>query len=250
MRSDMAKVIVERPRYGSSNSSRKKGYGKYLQTTPVDELPRCEPLAGLWRGRQKMLNEHLGPMHRFLRSRVGRPWNKVHEELCEYVSFENAVQKHILAHVFDFVHQHVSRVGDQIIPRTGGRRGSALGVGQMFICPETGLLKVVPKCKRRKPVERVNSRDSVVHLRRSGCWWEVRVRPLKEVVSGYWDVWMEQSVEALSSALCLEVYGSEVFATSVRALTRAEERSLKKRIRAESKKRERRSMWRPRVCPA
>lgn len=250
MRSDMAKVIVERPRYGSSNSSRKKGYGKYLQTTPADELPRCEPLAGRWQGMQKTLNEHLGPMRRFLRSRVGRPWNKIHEELCEFVSFENAVQKHILAHVFDYVHQHVTRMGDQIIPRSGWRRGSPLGVGQMYICPDTGLLKVIPKCKRRKPVERVNSRDDVVHLYRGGSWWEVYVRPLKEVVSGYWDVWLEQPVEALSPGRCAEVYGAEVFATSVRALTREEVRSLQKRIRARSKKRERRSLWRPRVCPA
>ena len=107
MRSDMDKVIVERPRFGSRRSSRRKGYRKYLQSMPVEELPRNEPMLGRWRGRDKWLNDHLGPMRRFLRSNVGRPWNKVHQDLCEHVSFDNAVQSHVLDHIYDFVHKHV-----------------------------------------------------------------------------------------------------------------------------------------------
>ncbi len=30
-------------------------------------------------------NEHLGPMRRFLANERGRPWNKVHQDLCEHV---------------------------------------------------------------------------------------------------------------------------------------------------------------------
>jgi hypothetical protein len=103
MREDMDKVIVERPRVGSRMPSRKKGYRKSLQNVDADDLPNREPMLGRWRGREKCLNEHLGPMRRFLRSQVGRPWNRVHQELCEHVSFDNAAQKHVLTHVFDFV---------------------------------------------------------------------------------------------------------------------------------------------------
>ena len=97
MRADMDKVIVERPRFGSSMPTRKKGYRKSLQSAAVHDLPRREPMMGRWRGMQRFLNEYLGPIQRFLRSRVGRPWNRVHQELCEHVSFDNAVQKHVLA---------------------------------------------------------------------------------------------------------------------------------------------------------
>lgn len=69
MREDMDKVIVERPRIGSRLPSRKKGYRKYVQNTAIDNLPLREPMLGRWRGRERWLNEHLGPMRRFLRSR-------------------------------------------------------------------------------------------------------------------------------------------------------------------------------------
>ena len=108
MRIDMAKVIVERPRWGSDLASKKKGYRRSLQKSDVADLPRKEPLAGRWRGMQRALREHLGPMRRFLRSNLGRPWNKVHQELCENVSFNNVVQRHILAHVFEIVQRHAS----------------------------------------------------------------------------------------------------------------------------------------------
>ena len=141
MRSDMAKVIVERPRYGSRLRSRKKGYRRSMQRIGIADLPRREPMLGRWKGLQRELNEHLGPMRRFLRSRVGRPWNVVHRELCEHVSFNNAVQKHILAHIFEYVEQFV----DEMDGRVYSRRGWPLRVGAMYICPRTGYLRTVRK---------------------------------------------------------------------------------------------------------
>jgi hypothetical protein len=95
----MAKVIVERPRWGSSLRGKKKGYRKYLQKMQMTDLPRNEPLIGRWRGMGKHFSEHLGPMRRFLQSRVGRPWNKVHQELSENIDLGNVVQKHVMTHV-------------------------------------------------------------------------------------------------------------------------------------------------------
>jgi hypothetical protein len=79
MREDMDKVIVERPRIGSRLPSRKKGYRKYVQSMPLEDSPRNEPMLGRWRGREKWLNEPggcllpdplAGRVHfRFLRSR-------------------------------------------------------------------------------------------------------------------------------------------------------------------------------------
>jgi hypothetical protein len=150
MREDMAKVIVERPRYGSRNRSRKKGYRKYIQKSPMDELPSREPLLGRWRGMSKSLNEHLGPMRRFLRSNVGRPWNKVHQELCEHVSFNNAVQAHVLAHIQQYVHRHVDLVEGAVVHRQRCWLGSrSLKPDEMYVCPATGLLKVVRRSRRR-----------------------------------------------------------------------------------------------------
>ncbi len=126
MRADMAKVIVERPRVGSRAPSRKKGYRKYVQRTGVENLPQRAPLLGHWRGLERWLNEHLGPMRRFLPSNVGRPWNKVHAELCEHVCFDNPVQSHVLTHVFDYVQQHVEICGRDVFSLDPWRRGGPL----------------------------------------------------------------------------------------------------------------------------
>lgn len=198
---------------------------------------------------QKTLNEHLGPMRRFLRSRVGRPWNKVHQELCEFVSFDNAVQKHILAHVFEYVHRDVDVRGEQVIPRTGWRKGVALGVGQMFICPRSGLLKVVRPCRSRRQATRLTTSQGHLLLLRAGNWWEVRVRKRDEVVSGYWDVWLEAPVERLSPERCREEYGDAVFAVSARPLSGPERRAVHERIRKSERPRHRHAPWRPKACP-
>lgn len=148
MRHDMAKVIVERPRWGSRLKSRKKGYRKYLQKSDIADLPRREPLPGRWRGLQRCFSEHLGPLERFLRSNIGRPWNKVHQELSQYVSFDNVVQKHILTHVYDFVVLHVAVVRGELVRAHRWER--KLGPGQMYVCPRTGLLRATPRTKRRR----------------------------------------------------------------------------------------------------
>lgn len=145
----MAKVIVERPRIGSRAPSRKKGYRRSLQRVADADLPHREPMLGRWRGMQRELNEHLGPLRRYLRSQVGRPWNGVYHDLREHVSFNNAVQKHVLSHVFQFVVQFVNLEDRKPVHRGGWRNGHPLRAGEMYICPASGLLKTVPDKRRR-----------------------------------------------------------------------------------------------------
>lgn len=241
----MAKVIVERPRYGSSLPSQKKGYLKYLQTTAPDELPRRESMLGRWRGMQRSLNEHLGPMRRFLRSHVGRPWNNVHQELCEYVSFENAVQKHILTHVFDYVERDVALVDGRPAYVRGWRRGCLLAEGQMYVCPETGLLKIMQRKRPRPLPERIHVTPHLVHILSKGHWWEVRVQKVPGDADELWDVWLERRVSRLTKTDCIHTYGGEVFAISKRALSREETRQLLQRRRELGRRRnKRRTFWR------
>jgi len=225
MRIDMAKVIVERPRWGSDLPSKKKGYRKSLQKSDVADLPRTGPLPGRWRGRQKSLNEHLGPMHRFLRSQVGRPWNKVHQDLCEHVSFDNAVQKHVLTHVFDFVTLHVTLVDG----RPHGRRHYGprhrLEPGQMYVCPKTGLLKIVRPLKPKAPTKYCLGALRQLHFR-DGFWWELRLRKLPDDPGELWDIWLERPVARLTADELKLTYGGKLFTTAKRPLSRREARPL------------------------
>jgi hypothetical protein len=90
MRSDMFEVIIERPRV-----DRGRGEGKGRRREPVrqQEAPTWEPVS---RGRgTKCLNENLAPLRRFLRSRVGRPWDAVRSEICQLITPRSAVQMHV-----------------------------------------------------------------------------------------------------------------------------------------------------------
>jgi hypothetical protein len=231
MREDMDKVIVERPRFGSRAPSRKKGYRKYCQKVGIENLPRHEPLPGRWKGLQRSLNEHLGPMRRFLRSRVGRPWNKVHQELCEHVSFNNAVQMHVLTHVFDYVCRLVEYRGRNVVRLDNWHRGIVLRPDQMYVCPRTGILKVV---KRRpgRPVDRAGLGRTTQYHYRNGSWWELKLckRPDAPAES-LWDIWLDEPVRRLSEETLIRTYGGKLIAISRRPLSPRETRDLRRDLR-------------------
>lgn len=241
MRADMAKVIVERPRIGSRSPTRKKGYRKYVQPRGWDNLPQREPMLGPWRGGNKWLNEHLGPMRRFLRSNVGRPWNHVHRELCEHVSFDNSVQVHVLAHIFDFVQQHVDLRGREVVSRVGWRRDRVLEPGEMYICPRTGLLKAVRRRRVQPRPRRLGLGKPLQFHYRDGVWWELFLHRLPDdrvvtrrhasrrfgsLFKGSWDAWLERSVCGSDEAELKAVYGAKFVAISKRPLTADEARVI------------------------
>jgi len=100
MRQDMPKVVVERGRtnatysYRDHRSSRKKA---------EDDLPRNEGMRRPYGWEKKQLNETLAPLRRFLRSRVGQPWDKVYSEISENLKASNPVQQHVRDHLKDYV---------------------------------------------------------------------------------------------------------------------------------------------------
>src|SRR6266540_4244860 len=105
MRPDMSKVIVERPRLGSRDKGKAKGRKRELQREGLDSR-RCEGMKRL-KGGTKILNEHLGPLRRYLESQVGRPWDKVFSEICAHIDRNSPVQDHVRDHVEDYVTVHV-----------------------------------------------------------------------------------------------------------------------------------------------
>jgi len=237
MRADMAKVIVERPRFGSRLPSRKKGYRKFVQRVPLEDQPQREPMLGRWKGCQRNLNEHLGPMRQFLRSNIGRPWNKVHKDLCEHVSFNNPVQAHVLTHVYQYVNQHVEVMDSAhvVLVFPAWAYGHRLGPGEMYICPRTGLLKAVRPDRRRSPRTRIPGEGLVQYLWRDNVWWEVQLRHLPDDPEELWDVWLERDVADLTAEDSRVAYGGKLFAVSKRPLNREETKQLYRKLRQRSR---------------
>ena len=102
MRSDMDKVVTERPRYGHANRSKKTGL-KINRVDPNRDYDTPKRLSSS-KGRQygwdaKEFSDRIGPLKRFLRSQVGRHWGKVYSELSEVLDKRSLTGRHIWVHI-------------------------------------------------------------------------------------------------------------------------------------------------------
>lgn len=151
MRPDMAKVIVERPRCHAGAKGTPKGLRRRTHRLFDEGLPRQE---GIKRrsGGTKLLNEHLGPLRRYLDAQVGRPWDKVFSEICTHIDRRSAVQDHVRDHVGQYVTTHVLLIDG--VPCSGegdsrhGRPLHQLGCRRWYVCPRSGLLRRVKRPRK------------------------------------------------------------------------------------------------------
>lgn len=99
----MSKVVVERPRGGHGLPSVKTRFRirNYDPDQEYDDLPGR--ISGLRlakkTGHYKYFSDLLGPLRRYLRSNVGRPWDKVYSELCENLDKRKTTGRHVFEHV-------------------------------------------------------------------------------------------------------------------------------------------------------
>lgn len=99
----MSKVVIERPRHGHSDPSKKTKLRirNYDADNEYEDSPKRLPAS---RGRgTKYLTDFLNPLERFLRSNIGRPWDEVHSELCEHLDDRKAIGLHVFEHLDDYV---------------------------------------------------------------------------------------------------------------------------------------------------
>ena len=184
MRPDMSKVIVERQRRGG-------GEAKPGRKRKIDEETDLPDKEGIRRPHMKgwnmkELNENLSPLYRFLDSRVGKLWNKVHSEISESISLDNAVQKHVLDHLKQMVHKNCrfDLRGRPLVLRNryGAERGwelleeSVYSSYNPYYVDKHGALRKCPvaRKKERKPNPDLRVVSKVHEYRRvKGVWWEV-----------------------------------------------------------------------------
>jgi hypothetical protein len=243
MRADMAKVIVERPRKKGCAWHKPKGYKRRLRRYGEDGPPAREGIKACWRGRTKYLNEHLGPLRRYLDKQVGRPWDKVFSEICAHIDRSSAVQDHVRDHVADYVATHVLLIDG--VPCDGqggwnyGKPLHQLRYRPWYVCPRTGLLRRVKVPRRKRPRKRKqDSPPEHIPVSESsqcrfldGAWHLVALKPLpaphyhRERCTGV-DVLLNLPVARLTPAEARRHYGAEVYAVAVRRLARKELRQF------------------------
>jgi hypothetical protein len=241
MREDMGKVLVERPRLGRRRAQDwpGKGYRKRLKKyyEAGDSPPAREGMKQIYGHGTKSFNEHLGPLRRFLDANVGRPWDKVYSEICKHVDRGNVVQKHILTHLFDYVVTNVILIdgrpcrGEAYARRYGEPLRTSHSRYQWYVCPKSGLLrksKYSPRKRGRtrpEPPRRAVLSKSQMCLFLKGQWELVTVAPIPGIASQQraFDVILKWNACTYGGELIASrFYGSQVYATARRPLSRKE----------------------------
>ena len=186
MRNDMFKVIVERPRRGSSHARER------LPAAPDEGSPTRESLRARHQHR-KWLNENLRPLERYLHRQVGRPWDAVYAEICANIDRRSTVQQHIHQHLADFVAVRMSVIAGRLHwlekwgePAPLADRWSP----ELYVDPVTGLLRWNRERERARRRERdtraargsTPDRVDLSPLRQlhrlHGIWYEVELAPI------------------------------------------------------------------------
>jgi hypothetical protein len=153
MRDDIAKVVTERPRRGHANASKKTSGPRIRRFDPEQDYdaPTRHPVA---RRRQygydaKEFSDLINPLKRFLRSCVGRPWDKVHSELSRTVDRRSITGSHIWDHVMWEIETDYC-IGEDRLAYSNRRRfmSTDIPIDGLYVHPKTGLIR---EQRRRRP---------------------------------------------------------------------------------------------------
>jgi hypothetical protein len=142
MRADMKKVLTERPRahgiYSYNDFRQRENAGDY------DDLPSHQGMRRPYGWERKEFSDLLGPLQRFLRRSVGRPWDDVWSEICQAVGSGNTVDQHLRGHVEQEVETNTVVVDGKVM--SYGRFGyGALGTPwHLYVDPRDGLIYAAP----------------------------------------------------------------------------------------------------------
>lgn len=252
MRKDMAKVIVERPRHNSQHGHFTPGRARAL--TDDDDAPLRARVKPTRQEKTKNLNEHLGPLKRYLEGQVGRPWDKVYSEISAHLKATNPVQQHVRDHLDDFVAVKTRMENGRVMSQHKYLGPVPLDQEwrRFYVHPRTGLLRKNAQWRswnaKRKDARaaaekalharmRVVSSHVQLHRLDDGGWWEVT---LKDIVDERRTVrvsdsrtttvpkpWVDVVISAgLSARAPEELYGrGGVYAARKRALGKKEKKA-------------------------
>jgi hypothetical protein len=148
MRSDMAKVVTEAPRRGHANPSRK--WGRRLRKDEYELDDHGPTRVSSARRRQhtnwKDFSDVLGPLRRYLRKQVGRPWEKIWSEITHTLDSRSLTGQHIFDHIRWEVEQQ-AWLGDDGGVYRRQRWGHVEPVRGLYVHPVTRLLRQAPEAR-------------------------------------------------------------------------------------------------------
>jgi hypothetical protein len=232
MRSDMHKVLVEEPRHGGGPSKKNR-----RGNLPDELLPKFEGIKRPHNCR-KRFGEHLGPLKRWLRSNVGRPWNDVYGEACEVISGGNPVRTHIWFHMMHMIERYTFMRDGEVwcyryaeeIP-ISSLRGHPVWP-TFYVHPVTGILLAVPERPRKRNRYQRGQADPhwinplAIVRQLNGLWFECRLQPFPADEARPTRHYDHAERKELSQAEAEVIYGKSVLCSRKRQLSSKELKRL------------------------
>jgi hypothetical protein len=229
----LGEVLIERPRGGFRISSRRLRGAKRLLDTLTQEVIESEsegfaPYVIKVRNPTKYLSDNLGPLRRFLRSKVDKNWDDTYSELCDRLDSSTMLGQHLLEHLWHYVERHV-----ELIDGLPYRMGRALYSGyhaQYYIHPKSHILLVAPS-RSAKPIP-ARSQDLIVldqthHYRLvHGIWYELTFSTFAGAQSP-WDQLLRQN---LTPVLAYSHYGKLAYVSDKRQCNKRQLRDIRCRL--------------------
>lgn len=214
MRSDMAKVVTEAPRRGHGSPSAKTARRlnrDEIEAEVGDEADGVAPLHvtrrataatvkrvkasrhGQYGWNAKEFSDVLGPLRKYLRKQVGRPWDKVYSELSQTLDKRSLTGLHIWDHIKSEVNTHTRLApdGKTVYPKaTRFSYADDYPVDGLYVHPTTGLLRYAPRRRYtgRPPAPVVVVKlDNLNELRQvNGVWYHVEYALVTEREPAWW----------------------------------------------------------------
>lgn len=188
MRSDMPKVITECYRHGRGNSY--KIHRNSKRNADIENAPQKESMRKWAKSRdiEKDFGEHLGPLRRFIASKVGHKWDDVFSEICKSLNVNSQTHNHIIQHMYDTLEKDtfLGEDGHPYVLSYNGPRRADIETrwwnqqDRFYVCPETGIIKKVKYIPRTEkeypPFYKIVADDSVL-IQIKNIWYMVSVHP-------------------------------------------------------------------------
>ncbi len=193
MRPDMQRVLIDCYRGGLRIKSNRSGKPR------VQQYPDADSDAGPHRPkrlRTRWFSDNLGPLRRWLRAQVDRPWNIVWSELCASVDRDTMAGQHLLEHVFSEIELHC-RMDGRVALKSANRSWRGGRVEGLYVHPRTGLLRwqaPLPSPRPQPPQDwRLLTQGDERLLRQiHGLWFALKV----EALGKEWQLSAETRAEA------------------------------------------------------
>lgn len=152
MRSDMHKVMTDTYRNrGYDAKTSVSGDKRVGKNAPLEDLPQKESMSKRYKAEwcNKELADRINPLKRFLKSRVGRPWDEVFSEICKENDSRSSSQSRLIDNLQWIVRTNLFIIDGKLCNERGSEIIYSRYGGNLYVCPETGILRELKKEQKK-----------------------------------------------------------------------------------------------------